>query len=278
MSKLETLTGRNYLSHSSLSTWVDCGERFRLERVVGVPRQKAWYLVGGSAFHTATELLDKGEVTHPGNAWAQAWAKQVEQELAGVDYADVRAGGRKSKEWPDKETDAWWVVNGPLMVQQYVQWRDSMFDQGWQWFPLPDGSPAVEVPIQIELGEVLVKGFIDRVMVSPDGELVVNDLKTGSHTPASTLQLGIYALGVERHFGVRPILGGYYMARKGEMTGPSSLLHLDEATVGDWFTKVKAGIELELFVPHVSSMCGSCSARPYCKAHAAPLAEAPVNH
>ena len=30
---------------------------------------------------------------------------------------------------------------------------------------MPDGSPAVEVPINLVLGDVLVKGYIDRVMV-----------------------------------------------------------------------------------------------------------------
>lgn len=279
MSSLEVLTGRNYLSHSSMSTFVDCGERFRLERVVGVPQQKAWYLVGGSAFHTASEMLDKGELTDPVEAWNVAWADQYKREItdAGVNPADVRAGGRKSKEWPDKEVAAWWEANGPAMVAQYLEWRMQRMEEGWQWFTTPDGKPAVEVGIQIELADVLVKGFIDRVMVNPDGELLVVDLKTGSHTPASTLQLGIYALGVERHFGVRPILGAYYMARKGQLTEPTSLLHFTEEQVGDWFSKAKKGIEAELFIPHVSSLCGSCSVRPYCTAFGAPLATPAVS-
>lgn len=274
MSSLEMLTGRDYLSHSSLTTWLDCGERFRLERVVGVPQTKAWYLIGGSAFHTATEWLDTGENTNPIDAWAKAWEQHYRQDIidAGIDPATVRAGGRASKQWPNKEDSTWWALNGQQMVLDYVAWRDARLREGWQWFTTPDGSPAVEVGIQVEFPGILVKGFIDRVMVNPDGELLVIDLKTGSHTPASTLQLGIYALGVERHFGVRPILGGYYMARKGELVDPSSLLHYTPDLVGAWFKQAKVGIENSIFIPHVTSMCGSCSVRPYCTAFGAPLA------
>lgn len=280
MSRLQAVTGKDYLSHSSLSTWLDCGERFRLERIVAVPQTPAWYLIGGSAFHTATERLDKGELTDPADAWRLAWDEHYAKDItaAGIDPATVRAGGRASKAWPDKETADWWQAHGPQMVADYVRWRDDLFAQGWQWFPLPDGSPAVEVPIQVDFPGVLVKGYIDRVMVNDAGELLVNDLKTGSHTPASTLQLGIYALGMQRHFGVRPILGAYYMARKVELTPVASLLHYTADLVGGWFRQAQTGIENGIFIPHVTSMCSSCSVRPHCTAFAAPLAAPSSTH
>lgn len=275
MSSLEVLTGRKHMSHSSLSTWLDCGERFYLERVAGAPQSKAWYLIGGSAFHTATEWLDRGEMGDPTAAFLLAWNQQCEKELVGVDIATVRAGGKATKEWPNKEDQAWWLHHGPIMVAQYVAWRDARLAEGWQFFTLPDGSPAVEVPIQIELDGVLVKGYIDRVMVNDDGELLVDDLKTGSHTPASALQLGIYALGMERHFGVRPILGAYYMARKGELTAPTSLLHYTPELVGKWFKQAKFAIENDVFLPHVTSMCSSCSVRQFCSAFGGSFAKNP---
>lgn len=273
------LTQRNYLSHSSLSTYLGCGERFRLERVVGVPQSKAWYLIGGSAFHTASEMLDKGEQDDPTLAWALAWDKHYEQEITanGVHVDDVRAAGRKSDEWPNKEDSGWWQYHGPQFLRDYVEWRDGVFTQGWQWFLLPNGEPAIELPINLELGGTLVKGFIDRVMVNDNGEAVVVDLKTGSHSPASSLQLGIYALGVQHHLGVQPTLGGYYMARKKHLTGPVSLLHYTPDLVGRWFDQARAGIEQELFIPNVSFMCMTCSVRPYCTAFPQPLVFSPTN-
>lgn len=278
MSRLEILTGKNYLSHSSLTSWLDCGERYRLERIENVPQQKSWWLVGGSAFHKASEYLDLGTEENTAAAWKRAWDEQYAEDIpAGSDHSKIRAGGRVSKQWPEKENIDWWQETGPDMLVKYVEWRDAKFAEGWQWFRLPDGSAAIEVPVQLVLNEgtddqVLVKGYIDRVMVTDDGELLVNDLKSGSRQPASTLQLGIYAQGFARAFGVTPILGGYYMSRKAELTGPVSLLHYTPELIGRWFGMAQEGISDGIFIPHVSSFCGTCSVKPYCSAYPAPLA------
>ena len=56
----------------------------------------------------------------------------------------------------------------------------------------------------INFGTVPVKMALDRIMQLPDGELVVLDLKTGSRTPSTTLQLGFYSVGIEPYFGLTP--------------------------------------------------------------------------
>lgn len=257
MNKLELVTGKSYLSHSSLTSYLDCSERFRLERVVKVPQEHSWWLVGGSAFHTASEYVDRdGQPPH--EAWTKAWA----EELAKVeDVGKLRAGGRATKEYPDRENGAWWTKHGEDMLHKYHKWITSRIAEGWSFF-----EPGVEVPVDFTLADVNVKGYVDRILVNPDGELMVIDLKTGSHTPASSMQLGIYSLGIEHHFGLKPSIGAYYMARKGELSNTMSLLHYSENTVGRWFSIVKKGIEEEMFVPHVTSMCGTCSVAPYCVA------------
>lgn len=263
MSKLSMLTGRDYLSYSALQSLLDCGERFRLERVEEVPQQKAWWFLGGSAFHLATEALDRGELDSPVEAWTAAWAHTLESELEGVDRSQIRAGGRVSKAWPNKEDEAWWATNGAEMVEKYQAWR--VANPQLVLFDAPAG-PAVEVPVQLELGGVLVKGYVDRVFVDEDGQVLVVDLKTGNHKPASSLQLGVYALGVERALGVRPIVGSYYMARKAELSDQSSLLHYTPELLGQWFSRARDTIEHQLFIPHVTSLCGTCSVRDYCAA------------
>lgn len=263
MSKLEALTGKNYLSFSSLQSYLDCSERFRLERVLNAPQEGSWWLIGGKAFHAATEAMDReGGTPDLDTLWR--WAMTA--ELQGVDESTLRAGGRESKQWPNKENKDWWMHHGPKMLADYVAWRTDRFSDGWQFFATPDGNPAIELEIQVEFADILVKGYIDRVMVTGDGEVIVVDLKTGSHAPASTLQLGIYALGVQRHLAVTPTIGSYYMARKAELTPPRSLVHYTHDLVGQWFGKAKAAIEAELFIPHVTSMCGTCSVAPYCVA------------
>jgi RecB family exonuclease len=131
--------------------------------------------------------------------------------------------------------------------------------------------------VQVEFDDVLVKGYIDRVFINPNGELVVIDLKSGSRTPDSSLQLGVYANGMTRNFGVTPSIGAYYMTRKGDLADTRSLMHYTHEVLGDWFSAAKRGIEAEVFIPHVGPFCGTCSVRDFCTAQGgdpAPLVKA----
>jgi hypothetical protein len=48
-----------HVSYSALTTYLDCGWKYYLTRVERVIEQPTWYLAGGSAVHTATEMYDK---------------------------------------------------------------------------------------------------------------------------------------------------------------------------------------------------------------------------
>jgi hypothetical protein len=56
------------------------------------------------------------------------------------------------------------------------------------------------------------------------------------------------------------------MSRKGEPSQMFSLAHYTEAMLTDWFVKVRTAIEQELFLPHVTAMCQSCSVARHCYA------------
>jgi hypothetical protein len=47
-----------HISYSQFSTYVDCGEKFRLTRVIGIQEDPAYWFAGGTAVHTATEVVD----------------------------------------------------------------------------------------------------------------------------------------------------------------------------------------------------------------------------
>lgn len=264
---LETLTGSPFLSFSSLESWLTCGERYRLEKVVGVQQTKAWYLLGGSAVHEATEIIDRAYLAREGGkydmvvptseeAWNAAWAKQLATLEANE---EVRAGGRASKDWPEKENAAWWSHHGPVFTQAWVDWRDRVIADGWTLL-------EVEHAFEITLGTVPVRGFIDRIMVDDHGQVRVIDLKTGSHAPAGGLQAGIYGLGYEANTGIKPTIGQFFMNRKGQPTEPESLVKYTADQVGRWFDMARRAIEAEVFVPHVTAMCGSCSVQRFCVA------------
>lgn len=47
-----------YLSYSSFSTLTQCGEKYRLSRLVGVDEPPAVYFIGGTAFHHGCDVID----------------------------------------------------------------------------------------------------------------------------------------------------------------------------------------------------------------------------
>lgn len=267
---LAELTGKEHTSFSAFTTWLDCGEKFRLQRIENIQEDPAYYLAGGSAVHHGTEVFDNMyETGQMGFAEAATTAVRSFQEYfqAALDErpkANWRAGGRKTAQNPRGEDAAWWITNGSRQVQQYADWRRTAAN-----FPLwrsDAGTLAVELAVDPTFtGGVKVKGYIDRVFQTSD-DLVVVDLKSGSREPASFLQLAVYAIAMEKEYGVRPRYGAYFMTRKAELGTIVDLSSFTEAMVARWFRNFRHGVENDIFIPHVTSMCGSCGVRQACYA------------
>lgn len=48
-----------HVSYSQLTTWLDCGWKYYMSRIAKESEEGSWWLVGGSAVHKATEVVDK---------------------------------------------------------------------------------------------------------------------------------------------------------------------------------------------------------------------------
>jgi len=48
-----------HTSYSQLNAFLRCGKAYQLQRIIGLPESAAWWSIGGSAFHSATEDNDK---------------------------------------------------------------------------------------------------------------------------------------------------------------------------------------------------------------------------
>ena len=264
---LEQVTGKNYVSHSALNTWLSCGWQFYLSRIQHVPEQPSYWLAGGKAVHEATENYDRlyhGLPTQDAFSEIAAFTHFWDINYDGADNGmPWRAGGRATKANPNKEDKNWWFANGPKMINFWTQFRQ---DSGFNMYQLPDGSEAIETELNQDVGGVPMKAFLDRLMVAPTGELIVVDIKTSSREPASLTQLGIYAILVEKTFGVRPTLGSYFMARTGELTMPQNLDRYTEARLGSWAKGFEIAMDNKIFIPSVSTMCGTCSVNRACYA------------
>lgn len=254
-----------HLSFSAHNALNSCGERFRLERGLGIRGLPSWAQVGGSAVHSCSEVYDRGLIHDDFDVvavWDDEFEKAIEKQehFSQIDSTEFRATGRASKANPNKEDRAWWEENGPLFVQSWITWRQVSPWEILEW----NGVLCIEIEANVELGGKPNKGFIDRVMVSPAGEIIVVDLKTGSMKPPP-FQLGQYKVVLER-LGIQATWGTYWSARTNTTSPPEDLTRFDEAWLDELYWRDNQILEQGLFVPNVDMHCSWCSVSDYCRA------------
>lgn len=269
----------DHLSRSQVDTYADCGRKWLLERGLQVPRIPAWALLGGSAVHAATEQYDRAllegndlddEVLREAFHLDFQSRIKAEEELYALHRSAFKASGRASKAWPNKEDEAWWTENGPIMCLRWKSWRRVT---PWELVPVVNLATGeyidpIEWSYKLDLGEAgETWGAVDRIFTYQD-QLLIVDLKTGANAPKKPDQLGDYATAVEQAVGRRPAYGFFWMARDGgvleaeDLSKPRMLKPGMERLYGD----VKRGIEAGLFIPNVGMLCGYCGVREFCSA------------
>jgi CRISPR/Cas system-associated exonuclease Cas4 (RecB family) len=199
-----------------------------------------------------------------------AFNAELDDLLSGgnVTRADFRAAGRratKANPNPAGEDESWWRREGPKMTQAWIDWRKA---SKWRIWTTPDQQPAIELALITEVAAMPLKMVIDRVMVIPaaSNALCIVDLKSGSRTPESDLQLGVYRLGILRTFGCQIDFGAYWMARTGRLGDIVNLSRYTEPVLEKWFSAYRRAVENEIFIPHLTTLCRACGLNRYCLA------------
>lgn len=196
------------------------------------------------------------------------WFETFTQEILATEQrsetpsAEWRASGRRSKAYPDKENEGWWWEHGPGFLAAYEEWREST---PWVVWTTPAGEPALELDLYCTFGDVPIRAIIDRVFVTPEGELAVVDIKSGANPPQDQgLQLGFYCSALEVVFGIRPTKAAYWNARKGGLSEFVPVDHLTPDYIGGLLAQFVRARELGIFIPNPSSFCSSCGVRRAC--------------
>lgn len=265
---------RPHRSVSQLLSWANCGEQFRLERIAKAPQLPAGWFVQGHATHVAIEEWEKNgrETTIPDL-----------EELYMVTYEDE--ADALVEKWPDEDH---WLTGGRkkgfddlserqdrgwLQVLGYLDWARSQ-DHLWEVID-------VERLFIQHFGVVPVKGAIDQIVQYKDeaGTLEVRDLKSGTKTPASIIQLAVYAHVVERVLG-KPVESGAWVkllnpnGRSEAAKATQLLTHTfenepahDLEFLEQMFRDADRAIDAELFVPNPSDGCERvCGVSQWCRA------------
>ena len=197
--------------------------------------------------------------------WDEAFVAEIAavEEKSGTNPTDWRVSGRATVKNPDRENKAWWDENGKQMFYDFIgAWSQS----GFEIWTTPEGLPGVELGFNIMLGEVPVKAFADLIAVNSVGELCVVDFKTGSYTPDSSMQLGIYAVCMEKTFGLRPTRGYYYSARKAAFLESEGLDRWTIPVLTEMFSQFQRGLDADIFLPNIGMSCSTCGVKEYCYA------------
>lgn len=248
-----------HASHSAINNYLRCGKAYELGKL-GVKEAPAWWLLGGSAVHKATEWLDKGEWDEaPEYAFYLAFQQEIDrtQEVYPNQGAWRKAGyGARAQGYEH------WMSQGPRYVRQWG-------DHG-AWFSEVEYDVSTTLPSGVK-----IKAYVDRVGVSPEGVDVI-DLKTGSTRPESDQQLGIYSvltlakLNQSTKYTVPDVRVGHklhgafnYMFKDDafyEMDVSNWTLETVDQIAQEWLH----GIQSSVFLPNRGKQCGTCGVREAC--------------
>lgn len=273
---VEAIEPSDRVSFSSITALAECGMKYALDKAT--KETPAWWLVGGTAFHLATEELERTILERPAD-WAAVPADQLPEILRnGWHNALARAIAEREAEVPDvpqsdwraankgMEGYDWWRVTGAEMLRRYVDYWAPRREQGWRIHTMPDGQPALELDLSLDVDGTRFQVIIDQVWRTPNDDLWIDDLKSGKTSPASTLQLGIaaHALAAEIptvDLPANTIHGAFYKAREGSHDKEtadllaahpwSEIRHLARSAM----TMIRG----KAYLPRVSDFGGGCS-------------------
>lgn len=257
---------QKHTSYSAIGAFLNCGEQYRLQKIMHVPEVPAWWSWGGTAFHAITEAWDyldymdlADEFDNTPERAAAALEKAQRERKAAEGYEPRSSKG---------QGEAWWLENIPVMVDRYIEWRRT---SGWQLVTVPrepgspDWIPGIELKVLAEFGGLPMLGYVDRVFKTPANEIVVVDLKTSQRKPSNTLQLGTYAVLLEETYGLRPDLGAYFMGRTGVLTDPIPLDNYTPEYLDRYVAPFKIARDTGAYVANpAGTLCGVCGVAYAC--------------
>lgn len=241
-----------------MNNYIRCGKAYELGKL-GVQEAPAWWLIGGSAVHKATEWLDKNEWDEaPELAFYQAFNDEI---FSAVDREPDQEKWRKAGYGARAQGHEHWMKQGPLYVKQWAN-RSILYD-----FVELDVSTTLPSGIEI-------KAYVDRVGIDTLMQRVdLTDLKTGSTRPESDQQLGVYSVLLREHlktlkgrlrraanYSVRAFNYMFKDDEFYEMDVSNWTLETVDEIAQEWYRGLESGV----FLPNRGKQCGSCGLRDAC--------------
>ena len=246
------------LSPSKVSSFRDCALAFRFNSIDHLPEEPTVWTVKGTLVHRVLEDLFW---RHP-QGMRSAAAAAVELDRA----------------WSELQDDPEYLALA-LTTDDAEGFRSEAATLVQNYFALEDPNEitpvGIELMLEARVGSMRLRGIIDRLDRTPDGELVVIDYKTGrapsqAYEQSKLIGVHIYALLCQQVLGQKP--------------AQVKLLHLKEPVVitsepsdqavrgqrvkaAAIWSAIEQACRNDDFRPRPSPLCNYCRFREFCPAY-----------
>jgi putative RecB family exonuclease len=246
------------LSPSKVTSFRDCALAFRFTAIERLRDPASVWTVKGTLVHTALEGL----------FWNHPRGGRSPEAAA----AELRAAWAALQDDPDflsldldPDAASAFLADADQLVTNYFALED------------PDEVTAVgiELTLEAQLGDVRLRGILDRLDLTPEGDLVVVDYKTGRAPSDAYLQgklIGVqtYALLCQEVLGRRPVQVRLLHLKEPTMitTEPTEqgLRGQRTKTLAVW-SAIERACRDEDFRPRTGPLCRFCRFRDFCPAY-----------
>jgi DNA helicase-2/ATP-dependent DNA helicase PcrA len=194
-----------HFSASALKTYQDCPLKYKFSYVLEIPTPSRTYFDLGNTVHSVVEVLTKRQIEEKG------YLPSLQDALALLDkYWVSNSYQSLTQEHEDRKA-------AESMLQYFVNWCAERKSLGCTPF-----AAEKEFEIEIANGKKM-KGFIDRIDLTPSGNYEVFDYKTGrsmltSNSVKKDIQMNGYSLAVKAMFGKSPLTANLLYLRNGKPT------------------------------------------------------------
>jgi putative RecB family exonuclease len=244
------------LSPSRVEAFTSCPLAFRFASIDHLPEPPHPATAKGSLVHRALELLFCRE---PVERTPAAAADDLARAIA--ELRDDPEFVLLALDEPAQES---FFADASRLVERYFTMED----------PRAVRAIGLELRLEATVGELTLRGIIDRLELDDDGELVVTDYKTGRAPAVNREQqrlsgVHFYAFLCEQAFGKRPARIQLLYLSTGEIieTRPSeqSTRFLPRRTAAVYQAVTRACAS-EDFRPRTGPLCAFCAFKPWCPA------------
>ncbi len=244
------------LSPSRVESFLSCPLAFRFASIEKLPDPPTVATTRGSLVHRALELLF---VNPAAERTPEALDRSTESAIieyrSDPDFTQLALGQAEVEKF-DQECRA--------LAANYLEMED----------PTKVRDIGLELRLEASVGELTLRGIIDRLELNDDGELVVTDYKTGrapsqNYERKSLSGVHFYSFLCESIFGKRPAAIRLMYLKSGEtitaIPTEQSSKFLTTRTNAVW-KAVTTACERDDFRPKQGALCNFCAYQRWCPA------------